>query len=188
MRHTHFGEGNYDETEQVIQELLAEAGQAWQAPALGRPSPARCPGTRPRRPTSGWTARAISLRRSAGRRPTAALQRAGPPAGQPFARRRLVDARTASTPGRSSRRDTAAALRGQGRLPGAGQDTPATVDGYRCLRRQATNRSEDVDARGRLHVGGAGSITLPGYRPQESTIDLHFDQTGVRVYAFTFGS
>ena len=45
IRHHHFGEGNYDESERVIQELLAEAGKA---PSASRSRDGRAPRARRR--------------------------------------------------------------------------------------------------------------------------------------------
>jgi hypothetical protein len=51
------------------------------------------------------------------------------------------------------------------------------------------NHSEDVDAQGRLQVSEDRLYHIAHLDGlQESTVELRFEQPGVRVYAFTFGS
>ena len=56
LRYTHFGEGAYDETERVIQALLAEAGKTVQEKPSSR-SGCRLPRARRRRPILAWPGR-----------------------------------------------------------------------------------------------------------------------------------
>ena len=63
IRHTHFGEGEYDRSERVIQQLLAEAGSAPATTDLVDPT-ARAPRSRP----IEFSAEARDLRRPCARR------------------------------------------------------------------------------------------------------------------------
>ena len=59
----------------------------------------------------------------------------------------------------------------------------------RALPPGLANHSEDVDAQGKLQVSADRLYHIAGLDGmQESTVELRFEQPGVRVYAFTFGS
>jgi cytochrome c biogenesis protein CcdA/thiol-disulfide isomerase/thioredoxin len=189
LRHTHFGEGNYDESEQVIQELLAEAG-AETAPQGGPPSaavpfsPMQTPETyvgldrqgafaSPERPQGG-KAQTYSAPASL---PLHSFALSGPwTLSDQFAQ---VAAAGDALRLHFVARDVYLVL---------ASDAPASatvsLPGLRVA-----NQSKDVDGQGRLHVAEARLyhlVQLPSL--QEGTLELKFDQPGVRVYAFTFGS
>ena len=188
VRHTHFGEGNYDETEQVIQQLLAEAGQTVAAPLLqAGPVPmsqAQTPETyvglgrgdalaSPEKPVADRMA-SYSL-----------------PAHLPVNQFALDGQWTLA-----DEYDTVEVAGARLRLHFVARDVylvlapagkAATVDV--TLPPGQANHSEDVDAQGRLQVSADRLYhiaSLDGL--QESTVELRFEQPGARVYAFTFGS
>ena len=112
IRHHHFGEGEYAESEQVIQQLLVEAGHASAASVAtgltkaahkASSSPPTAPTCARRKPTSAISARRIS-RHPAARRGTRCTTMHAPQAtlGQRLGSRRRVEGRRRT---RDARRD-----------------------------------------------------------------------------------
>ena len=189
VRHTHFGEGNYDETEQVIQELLADAGKRAAVP-LVRAGPV--PMSEAQTPeTYVGLDREDAL--ASPQKPIADIAtNYSFPAHLPvhqFALAGLwmlggeydtVERAGARLQLHFVARDVYLVL-----APPAGQTATVEVS----LPPGVANRSEDVDAHGKLHVSADRLYHIVGLDSlQESTVDLTFAAPGVQVYAFTFGS
>ena len=189
MRHAHFGEGNYDETEQVIQELLAEAGKTVAAPLVAA-APVPMSGEQTPETYLGLgrgDALASPEKPIAGRMASYSL-----PAKLPANQFALEGQWTLD-----EEYDTVEAAGARLRLHFVARDVylvlapPAgkavTVDV--TLPAGEANHSEDVDAQGKLQVSGDRLYHIASLDSlKESTVELHFEQPGVRVYAFTFGS
>jgi cytochrome c biogenesis protein CcdA/thiol-disulfide isomerase/thioredoxin len=187
VRHTHFGEGNYDETEQVIQELLAEAGKTVAAP-LVQAAPVPMSGAQTPETYVGLgrgDALASPEKPIAGRMASYSL-----PAQLPINQFALDGQWTLD-----DEYDTVEVAGAVLRLHFVARDVylvlvpagKATVDV--TLPPGQANHSEDVDAQGKLQMSADRLYHIASLDSmQESTVELRFEQPGVRVYAFTFGS
>ncbi|HEX9115098.1 MAG TPA: cytochrome c biogenesis protein DipZ [Anaerolineae bacterium] len=188
LRHVHFGEGNYNETEMVIQQLLAAAGDTTPqvAPAIPAPVPY----------TAGQTPETyVGLNRQGN-----FASPEGPVNDQPatYSLPARLSLHSFALAGSWTLSDEFARVEAAGdvlRLHFAARDVylvlasdhPATVNvslpGF-----AGASASEDLNARGQLQVGEARLYHLAHLDGMyEATIELRFDQPGVRVYAFTFG-
>ena len=188
LRHTHFGEGSYDESERVIQQLLDEAGAHVQdAVAQAAPPPVSQMQT-PETYLGGASQDSFSSPQPAwpGMSRSYTL-----PEDLPLDHWALTGLWhfEASYAEAGQPRDT---LRLHFRAKDvylvmtSDQPVQATVS---LVSPQQANHSEDLDAQGRLTVSASRLYHLVSLESlQEGTLDLHFDQPGVRVYAFTFGS
>ena len=183
VRFHHFGEGNYEETERAIQELLGvdeetvrvEAGGVAEAGRLGTLWP-------PRRPT--WASRR-GQRRAARRAPT----RSRSTNGRWTARGRSGTRRRCSTPpaARSrtaSRRATSTwSWRRRRRAPRCASPCSWTAG------RPGNDHGVDVDESGEGAVSEPRMYQLVRQRRgvSERTFEITFLDPGVRAYVFTFG-
>ena len=169
IRHTHFGEGEYDETESLIRTLLGVHGADR---AQGREHDADRARTR-RRPIS-----ATSGSRATSARGSSRSEHATTPSRSRSRRTRL--ATPASGASRASR-SSPARTRGCGCTSRRTTSTSCSAAGARA---RADRRQADRDGQGRRATGSTRCA------PPKSTIDglleLRFSP-GVQAYAFTFG-
>ena len=187
LRYTHFGEGEYDHTEKVIQELLAEAGHLVTEPVV---QPAAVPISGGQTPETY-----IGLERQYGfmspQKPAANVLMS-------FTQPDFLPPDTFAVSGQwlFTLEDATATQAGDVlKLHFSAKDVylvmtsdqPATVDVY--IDNPAGNRSEDVDSQSRLNVSTSRLYHIVGLDKMGSgTVTLQFNQPGVKVYAFTFGS
>ena len=198
IRHHHFGEGGYDESERVIQQLLTEAGTPAVStePGVGErggrgggagPDRGAIAGDLPRL-RAGGAFRLARRRRS--RQPSrlrdggAAAQRMGP-------RRRLDDRRRAGGTQHARRSNRVSIPRPRSASgPGPAPDGKpvrfrVTIDGATPGKGHGTDVDADgqgVVTRQRLYqlIRQSGQIT-------DHTFEIRFLDPGVHAYAFTFG-
>jgi cytochrome c biogenesis protein CcdA/thiol-disulfide isomerase/thioredoxin len=187
VRYTHFGEGEYDQSERVIQQLLAEAGQTVHqdvtapsaVPISGQQTPETYVGfdrqerfASPGKVMPGLTAN-YDLPSSL------PLHWFGVGGAWTFEHEYAQSATGDTLRLHFYARDVYLVM---------SSDTPANVR-VSLISPAAANQSEDVKTDGLLAVSQARLyhlVRLPS--AQEGTVELHFEQPGVRVYAFTFGS
>ena len=177
VRYAHFGEGDYDATEQAIRSLLAEAGQSALGERAGRqpgevPGSARHAGDLPRRGARRALAAAADRRRA---RLSRRHRRA---AGEPLRARRALEGGRRVSRGRA-RRDADGARHRQVRLPRA-RVARRRGRGTSTCRSTASRPGTSPSTGQRLYT----LLSLP--RTEEHTLTLRFEP-GVAGYAFTFG-
>jgi hypothetical protein len=187
LRHTHFGEGNYDETEGILQQLLKEAGAQIAAP-VAREAPVEHDGNQ----TPETYVGAGRQERFFSPQPVhpGELQQYSIPSSVPihyFAVGGLWTFQDEfAQPGADARlqlhfnaKDVYLVMT---------SDQPSAVD-VQLLGTAPPNRSEDLNAQGQLTVDQSRLYHLVHLdTAQEGTLELHFAKPGVKVYAFTFGS
>lgn len=188
LRHSHFGEGSYDETEQLIQQLLAEKGTAVQAdivkasaaPGGGEQTPETYVGTdRQERFASAEPARENAVTNY--RLPTTLPKDSFAVSGQ-----WQFQGQFAQTSGSDTKLLLHFTAKDVYLVMASDQPTPVDVA---VVGSAQTNTSEDVDKQGQITVGQSRLyhlVQLPN--AQDNTLELHFAQPGVKVYAFTFGN
>ena len=187
LRHAHFGEGNYDETEQVIQALLAQAGHPVQA-SLTQGS--AVPFSDQQTPETY-----IGL----ARQDRFASPQAGIPAALPeYTFPAQLPLHNFAASGRwnfvSEYAETAEAgaklelhFYAKDVYLVMTSDKAASVTVF-LVSPNATSHSDDVDSKGQVRVQASRLYHLVGLDSlAEGTVILQFDSPGVRVYAFTFG-
>jgi cytochrome c biogenesis protein CcdA/thiol-disulfide isomerase/thioredoxin len=190
LRHSHFGEGSYDETEHLIQQLLAEKGTAVQANLVSTP----VPGAESSLPETPETYIGTDRQeRFASPQPVRknTVSTYSVPATLPkdsFAveGQWLFQPQFAQTSGADTRLRLHFTAKNAYLVMASDQPTPVDIN---VIGSTSANTSEDVNSQGQITVGQSRLyhlVQLPA--AQDGTIELHFTQPGVKVYAFTFGS
>jgi thiol-disulfide isomerase/thioredoxin len=186
IRHTHFGEGNYDESEQVIQTLLAEAGHTVQTSLTQGPTVQFSARETPE--TYIGTARQSRFASPEGDNSGQGLYTF--PAKLPlhgFAVSGLWDFESEFAQTATAGDELEIHFFAQDVYLVMTSDQPATVK-VSLASPNAPNHSEDVDSLGQVTVQASRLYHLVGLgNTAEGMLTLHFDSPGVRVYAFTFG-
>ena len=200
IRHHHFGEGDYDESEQVIQQLLAEAGKTSVPADLVAVNAAGARGRRRhgrrrnrRRPMSAMTRAENFVSPGGAVQGRAPRLCAGDAAAQRMGLVRRLDGRRRSMP--SSTRRTAASSTASmpatciwcsGRAPdGKPVRFRVTIDGEA----PGDSHGADIDADGKGVVTGQRLYQLVRQSGTiaDHTFEIEFLDPGVQAYAFTFG-
>jgi cytochrome c biogenesis protein CcdA/thiol-disulfide isomerase/thioredoxin len=187
VRHTQFGEGDYDVTEQTIQQLLREKGAVVSQGLSSLPTAGYQPDETPE--TYLGTDRQQGFGSPQPVRPDQP-QNFTIPASLPVnqfavsgnwtfgAEYATVNSAGAKLQLHFIAKDVYLVLT---------SDQPVPV-GINLLKPAEKNTSEDVDANGQITVSAARLYHLVQLQiAQEGTVELTFTQPGVRVYAFTFG-
>jgi cytochrome c biogenesis protein CcdA/thiol-disulfide isomerase/thioredoxin len=187
LRHTQFGEGNYDRTERDIQELLAEAGHQAESSI---PAPAQVPISRDQTPESYIGLEKQSTFMSP-LHPLADTEETYTiPVNLPLhtfaVSGRWVFGLEDASPSQAGDLLRLHFLAKDVYLVMT-SDKPATIEV--SVDRPEGNHSEDVNAEGQLTVTEPRLYHLVSLSAmEEATVTLRFDQPGVKLYAFTFGS
>jgi cytochrome c biogenesis protein CcdA/thiol-disulfide isomerase/thioredoxin len=188
LRHTHFGEGQYDETEQVLQQLLKESGAQQVNTALTKVAPAgfvdnQTPETYV---GTGRQERFLSVERAK----EGVTRQYSFPAWVPLhtfaADGQWTFQKEFAQTGADARLQLHFKARDVYLVMSSGRAAPVDVQ----LRdvTPPNNRSEEVNAQGQIMVGQSRLYHLVQLdKGQEGTVELRFSQPGVKVYAFTFG-
>ena len=187
IRRTHFGEGEYDQMEQAIQGLLSEAGHPVQAAVVkesGVPiSMAQTPETYVGLARQGQFAspqRTLRNMASAFTLPAALPQNAFAVGGE-----WLFSGESAKSINAGDKLAMHFRAKDVYLVMTSADPVTVTVSVDNAL----VNHSEDVDAQGRITVSQSRLYHLVSLDSlQSATVTLRFDQPGVEVYAFTFGS
>jgi cytochrome c biogenesis protein CcdA/thiol-disulfide isomerase/thioredoxin len=189
LRHVHFGEGNYDESEQVIQELLDEAGASVAQAAKTGNVPVPISDTQTPETYVGLDRQGKF----------ASPEAAAPGPAHSYSIPHQLPLHSFAAGGNWAFADQYATEEAAGdslRLHFNAKDVyvvlasdkPATVE-VSVTAPNASNQSEDLDTGSRLHVSAPRLYHLARLpQVEEGVVDLHFDRPGVRAYAFTFGS
>ena len=199
IRHHHFGEGDYDESERVIQQLLAEAGKTGLPGSLVAVDRRRAPRPRPtwrmsnrRRPMSAMTGPRISSRPAAPCRTRPMSMRRRRPRLNEWAlagdwtiggEHAVLNAKDGSIVYRFHARDLHLVL---GPAPdGKPVRFRVTIDGEA----PGDSHGADIDAEGNGVVTGQRLYQLVRQSGPiaDRTFEIEFLDPGVQAYAFTFG-
>ncbi len=187
IRHTHFGEGEYDQTEQTIQQLLKENGatvnttltQGPGVPFSTNETPETYVGTDQQsgfaspQPVADGQARQYTIPATL---PANEFAVSGSwTFGAEFA---TVSAAEAKLRLHFNAKDVYLVMT---------SDKPIPV-GINLVSPSQKNQSDDVDSSGQITVNASRLYHLVALdASQDGTVELNFAQPGVRVYAFTFG-
>ncbi len=186
VRHTHFGEGNYDESEKVIQALLAEAGHAVQASLT-------------QGPTVGFSAQETpETYVGAARQERFASPEAGDLNQTAYTFPAALPLHNFAVAGNWSFQPEFAQAAQAGdklELHFYAKDVYLVMSSDQAAAVQVSvvspaqpNQSEDVNPQGQITVQGSRLYHLAGLaNSMEGTLTLQFNAPGVKVYAFTFG-
>ncbi len=188
LRHTHFGEGEYDQTEQVLQQLLKESGAQQVNTALTQVAPAGFVDNQTPETYVG-TGRQERFRSPEQVKAGATQQYSFPPA---------VPLHTFAAAGQWTFQKEFAQTGADARLQlhfnakdvylVMSSDQAAPVGVQLLGAASPSNHSEDVNAQGLVTVGQSRLYHLVHLdKGQEGTLELQFNQPDVKVYAFTFG-
>ncbi|MEP6986246.1 MAG: cytochrome c biogenesis protein DipZ [Chloroflexota bacterium] len=189
IRHTHFGEGEYDETEQTIQQLLKEAGAAvtdttlTKAPVAGystNETPETYVGTDRQTDFASPQKVMEGIVSNYSIPDTLPLNDFGVSGGWTFGPEYATTARD----------DAKLKLHFYGKdvylVMTSDKPVPVNVN---LVSPSQKNQSDDVNSNGQTIVGDSRLYHLVQLdSAKEGTVELQFTQPGVRVYAFTFGS
>ncbi|MBA3874260.1 MAG: cytochrome c biogenesis protein DipZ [Anaerolineae bacterium] len=189
IRHTHFGEGEYDETEQTIQQLLKEAGAAvtdttlTKAPVAGystNETPETYVGTDRQTDFASPQKVMEGIVSNYSIPDTLPLNDFGVSGGWTFGPEYATTARN----------DAKLKLHFYGKdvylVMTSNKPVPVNVN---LVSPSQKNQSDDVNSNGQTIVGDSRLYHLVQLdSAKEGTVELQFTQPGVRVYAFTFGS
>ena len=187
LRHTHFGEGSYDETELVLQRLLKETGAQITADVMEEAPISSFAGDQTPETYIG----ACRQERFASPQPlhTDKAQLYSIPSNVPL--------HSFAAGGFWTFQDEFAEAEADARLRlhfyakdvylVMTADQPTAVD-VQLLGAAPPNHSEELDAHGQLTVDQSRLYHLVQLSiAQEGTLELHFAKPGVKVFAFTFG-
>jgi cytochrome c biogenesis protein CcdA/thiol-disulfide isomerase/thioredoxin len=188
VRHVHFGEGEYDQSEQAIQQLLKENGAAVAASLTQGPAPQSAYDETPETyvGTDRQSGFASPEQVFAGQSRQYTIPDVVPlnefavsgswTFGPEYA--------TVSAPGARLRFHFGA--KAVYLVMTSDTAIPVAVN---LVSPSQKNQSEDVDNSGQIMVNAARLYHLVELdMPQEGTVELTFPQAGIRVYAFTFGN
>jgi cytochrome c biogenesis protein CcdA/thiol-disulfide isomerase/thioredoxin len=187
IRHFHFGEGDYDKTEEAIQELLAEAGHPVTASLTNRPLATFSPEDTPETYLG-------TDRQSGFDSPEPLVNGTPSPYTIPghlmpnsFAVSGIWDFEPQFAQAESPGAQLALHFYGQDVYLVMTSDQPAIVTIAR-LAPNLPNTSEDVDGQGHIAVSASRLYHLVHFdTPTEGMVTLSFDTPGVRAFSFTFG-